>query len=192
MKKFLLKYASFLLALVVVIGYALLFRTAEVSGTSMVPTYNHQDLLLMWHSKAPTNGDIIAVYSDKLREVLCKRVIGVAGDHVVVDNENGLSVNGVVIEESYVSSQDWYIYSLPVDVIVPNNEVFVMGDNRVGSVDSRKIGCIPVYDIRGVVICNVTKTFGINRELLVMAATALIIGSTAVEVWKKRNSKAVK
>lgn len=184
MKKLLVKYAWFLAALVLFLGYVMLFRTAEVSGTSMTPTYSHQDMLLLLRSDAPNPGNIVAIYSYDLKELLCKRVIGVAGDHVVITSD-GLCVNDVWYTEDYVSTSDWYETSDPVDVVVPDNEIFVLGDNRVASIDSRRLGCLPTDNILGVVVCNVTKSFGIKRETLVRAVTLLIIGSIAYEVFRK-------
>lgn len=142
----------------------------------------------MLKSDKPSHGNIVAIYSEKLNELLCKRVVGVAGDHVVI-NKNGLFVNDKLVEEPFVSQADWYEVSQEVDLVVPVNEVFVMGDNRTASRDSRLVGCLPTSDIRGVVVCNVTRLCGITRETLVAAVTMLITGSLVVELWKKSRNK---
>ena len=69
-RKFLFKYAWFLAAVLIVLGYFALFRTAEVSGYSMEPTYHNKDLLLMRRVGHIARGDIIAVYSEKMNEIL--------------------------------------------------------------------------------------------------------------------------
>lgn len=179
MKKFLLNYVGIILLVAIIVTYLLIFRTAEVDGTSMAPTYDNGDLLLLFRSQSPKNGDIVAIYNSHLRGLLCKRVIGVAGDHVVVD-EQGLSLNGVAVEESYVSTSDWFMTSTSVDLVVPDDEVFVMGDNRIASNDSRQLGCMATNDIVGVVVINATKFCGIDRKLLVKIVAILISVSV---VW---------
>lgn len=184
MKKLLLKYAWFLSVLLILVGYSLLFRTAEVNGSSMEPTYHARDLLFMLRTESVQTGNIVAIYNEQLNELLCKRVIGVAGDHVVIDNK-GLRVNNERVVESYVSNSEWYMSSRDVDIIVPDGEVFVMGDNRIVSNDSRGLGCMPCSDIAGVVIINVTQLCGVRRETLIRTVTLLIVASVAWEIIKR-------
>lgn len=184
MKRLLVKYAWWISAILVIVLYVMFFRTAEVNGTSMMPTYKNQDLLLLWRTESVNPGNIIAIYNENLNEVLCKRVIGVAGDHVVVDS-SGLCINGTMMAEPYTSTEDWYRTSIHVDLVVPEGEVFVMGDNRIASNDSRALGCMPTSDITGAVICNVTKSFGIRREMLVRAVTILFVASVVFDIWQR-------
>lgn len=77
-----------------------------------------------------------------------KRVIGIPGDHVQI-KDGCVYINGEKLKEDYL--QDWVVTTdlggLFVDVIVPENTVYVLGDNRGESVDSRRFGCIPVEKI---------------------------------------------
>ena len=103
-----------------------------------------QDLLILIHQLPEDTGHI-----------LIKRVIGLPGDHVVADGSGTLSVNGVVLDEDYVkdgrSPSD-----VAFDVVVPEGYVWVMGDNRSNSADSRYHqddahgGFVPVDDVAGV------------------------------------------
>lgn len=92
-----------------------------------------------------------------------KRVIGLPGEHVQIKDDK-VYINGEVLEEKYL--QDYVItqdlQGVFVDVIVPENTVYVLGDNRSQSVDSRRFGCIPVEKIESKAIFRFwpLNTFG--------------------------------
>lgn len=178
-----------ILVITVVLTYAVFFRTAEVDGTSMYPTYSSSDLLLLFRLGKVKHGDIVAIYNDQLHGLLCKRIIGLAGDHIVAD-ETGLYINDEFVTESYVASENWYELSASFDVTVPAGEVFVMGDNRLVSMDSRVLGCMATSDILGVVILNATKSFGISRKTIQGVATTLIVISIIALLIQMNRSKA--
>lgn len=83
-----------------------------------------------------------------------KRVIGLPGDHVEI-KDGSVYINGEKLEEDYLSS-DVKTESVNggqyLDIIVPEKTVFVMGDNRPDSIDSRKFGCIPYEKIEGKIV----------------------------------------
>ena len=142
--------------IVVAIIFTFFFRTAGVDGESMNDTLQNEDRLIMynfWYT--PSRGDIVIVnrYHEgdtKIEKPLIKRVIGVAGDTVKI-TVDAVYVNGEKLDEPYVH----YPNSLPggevMEVSVPEGTVFVMGDHRNASHDSRSddIGCIKVEDIMG-------------------------------------------
>ena len=165
MKK-IISYIVFLgILLGTIVGYYINFGTAIVDGNSMLPTYRNNDFILVRKVKNIKFGDIVAINSNTLNEYLCKRVIGVAGDHIVINNK-GLYVNKKRISENYVASNKWYSNSEEIDVEVPKNSVFVLGDNRNNSTDSRILGCLKTKDIYGVCIYNITKSTGITKSML--------------------------
>lgn len=89
------------------------------------------------------------------KESYIKRVIGVAGDHVYIDEDGNVYVNEEKQYENYIrngctTQRTGYFY----DLVVPEGYVFVMGDNRDHSDDSRRFGCIPLDKIEGRVICR--------------------------------------
>lgn len=79
-----------------------------------------------------------------------KRVIALEGDHVKIE-DNKVYVNGVKLEEEYLSDDVVTISNVFNDFIVPEGYVFAMGDNRTKSTDCREFGCIPLEKIEGIV-----------------------------------------
>ncbi len=135
---------------IIVMIFTFLVRGVAVDGTSMVPTLKNNDRLFLSRlSSEYTYGDIVVIdrYID---EPLIKRVVAISGDIVEITETGQLLVNGQVQEEPYTIGE-----TVPRDmngpVLVPPGYVFVLGDNRAISNDSRsaEIGMISVKDIVG-------------------------------------------
>ncbi len=84
-----------------------------------------------------------------------KRVIGIAGDHIVINEDGTVYRNNEKLEESYLKDGTTSRNGAYVDIIVPDDSVFAMGDNRLQSMDSRFFGCIPLSKIDGYVISRI-------------------------------------
>lgn len=129
---------------------------AVVSSASMTPALPPGRLLLAWSTLRPgrlptptiRRGDIVVVDSPELNRRIVKRVIGRAGDHVVVD-ATGVRLNGHRLDEPYISGPGGPTGAYDV----PQGAVFLLGDNRAHSTDSRTWAnpYLPVARIRGVV-----------------------------------------
>lgn len=127
--------------ILVTLGFIFLFRTVVVDGSSMNPTlYDGNRILLTAYYNEPKYGDIVVTCrpSDSMPDTLIKRVIAVGGQTIDIDFDNGIVyVDGKALDEPYIKRpftehEDFY-----GPVTVPEGCVFIMGDNRNGSTDSR-------------------------------------------------------
>lgn len=147
-------------ALIVLVGInTFFFRLSGVDGTSMVPTFQHKDHIIMRiiGYDEPQRGDIVVVVAPGYQEEpLVKRVIALGGDTVDINQSTGhVILNGETLIEPYTSEAIWNFGTQNYPVTVPQGQVFVMGDNRNASTDSRdvsKVGTLPYEDIVGKVV----------------------------------------
>lgn len=158
------------IALIIVITVRwLLFTPTIVSGISMEPNFHHYERIIVnkfiYHFNDPKRGEVIVFHVDEDLEYI-KRVIGVAGDTVMIDGDD-VYINGVIIDEPYIKEQveqakqagtqynhsSYYLSKAEglTPVTVPEGTVFVLGDNRSRSKDSRSedVGFVHISDIKG-------------------------------------------
>ena len=157
-------------ALVLVLIFSFFFRIIQVDGSSMVPTLVNGDKLIVWGAGyTPQRGDVVIVDSyTSYGKPLVKRVIAKGGDTVSIDYATGtVAVNGEVLQEDYIAEPTYLGYDVTFPYTVPEGTVFVMGDNRNQSLDSRStyVGCIDERDILGrVLLCFMPFTdFGVVK-----------------------------
>ncbi len=135
----------------VVLIFTFLFRIVGVDGDSMLTTLHNGDrLILSVLPYTPERGDIVVI-NRTADEPLIKRVIGVAGDRIEIDPDRlQVRLNGELLDEPYVQFPS-LLYDMTGEITVPEGTVFVMGDHRDNSHDSRwdDIGPVPVEDILG-------------------------------------------
>ncbi|MDL2218824.1 signal peptidase I [Ruminococcaceae bacterium OttesenSCG-928-O06] len=149
----------FALTLVLVV-LLLVVRTVNVDGVSMVPTLQDgEQLIVRGIFYTPKYGDIVVVdgYTN-YGEPIVKRVIGMGGDLVDINFETGdVIVNGTILNEPYISDLTTRKFDVEFPLVVPEGTLFLLGDNRPYSKDSRhsEIGCIDERDILGEVIFRI-------------------------------------
>ncbi len=153
-----LKSTVFLL--VIVAAAALLIATMwtpvlRVYGTSMTPTLIDGDIVVLMKDSNLETGDVIAFYYNN--KILIKRVIAQAGDIVDMDDDGNISVNGVALDEPYVSQPGYGECDITFPYEVPDNRLFVLGDCRSVSTDSRnsQVGCVSEEQIIGKLVFRV-------------------------------------
>lgn len=136
-------------AIVIILCNLFVFRLAVIYGSSMEPTLYHKDLMLIWQlGYNPKNGDIVITDTkNALKQNLVKRVIATEGQTVSI-SENTVWVDGKPLIETYFPVSAAPMADMEA-IRVPDDSVFLMGDNRSVSVDSRTVGCIPNDSILG-------------------------------------------
>ncbi len=148
-------YALVIVAAVSVLLATLFLPVLQVSGTSMEPTLKDQDVIVLAKTGRFETGDLVGFYYQN--KLLLKRVIARPGDWVDIDAEGNVSVNEERLDEPYVTNLALGETDRVYPYQVPDERYFVMGDNRLTSIDSRSssIGCIETDQIVGKVFLRV-------------------------------------
>lgn len=140
--------------LIVVAAAAVLIATLflpilQISGDSMAPTLQNDEIVVLLKNGKVERGDLIGFYFQG--KILIKRVIALPDETVVIDGDGIVYINGEVLEEPYVQEACLGDCDLEFPYTVPGGSYFVLGDRRSSSVDSRNsmIGSIGQEDIIG-------------------------------------------
>lgn len=146
--------------LLVVAAVAVLITTLflpilQISGDSMSPTLEHDEIVVLLKTKKFERGDLIGFYYQG--KILLKRVIALPEDEVAIDADGNVYVNGELLEEPYITEKGLGDCDLEFPYKVPGTSYFVLGDRRSNSVDSRNsvVGAISRDDIIGKVFIRV-------------------------------------
>ena len=128
------------------------FPILRITGTSMEPTLDENDIVLVYKTKNLKPGDIVAFYYNN--NAIVKRVIALEGDVVDMDQLGNVTVNGEALAEPYVTEKAFGECNITFPYTVPESRIFVMGDHRSISIDSRNsaIGSITKGQIIGKVL----------------------------------------
>ena len=146
--------------LVVVAAVAVLVATLflpilQISGDSMSPTLEHDDIVVLLKTNDLDRGDLIGFYYQG--KILLKRVIALPEDVIVIDRDGNVYVNEELLDEPYITDRGLGDCDLEFPYKVPGASYFVLGDQRSNSVDSRNsvIGAVALEDIIGKVFLRV-------------------------------------
>ncbi len=143
-------FETILLAVVLFLGINAVSARIRVDGDSMLPSFNNGDYVIVnrlaYRLGDFQRGDVIVFpYPNNPSEDYIKRIIALAGDTVSVQ-ASVVYVNGIALDEPYINEPARVDYP---EIVVPEGHVFVMGDNRNNSSDSRHWGPLPIEHIIG-------------------------------------------
>lgn len=155
-------YTLITVAAVAVLIAVLVMPVLQIYGTSMTPTLAEGNIVVSLKGKEFETGDVIAFYYNN--KILVKRVIANSGEWVDISKDGTVYVNNEAIEEPYITDKALGECDIKLPYQVPESRVFVMGDHRSISVDSRNtaIGCVSDEQIVGKIVFRVWPLSGLG------------------------------
>lgn len=148
-------YTLITVSAIAVLVATLFLPVLQIYGTSMTPTLYDGDIVLTLKTSEFETGDVIAFYYNN--KILVKRVIGTSGDWVSMNEDGDVMLNGELLYEPYVVDKSIGECNIEFPYQVPEERLFVMGDHRSVSIDSRNttIGCISQEQIVGKLVLRI-------------------------------------
>ena len=148
-------YTLITVAAIAVLVATLWLPVLQIYGSSMYPTLQDGEIIFSVKTGNFEPGDIVAFYF--INKILIKRVIAGPGDWVNIDQDGTVSVNGEVLEEPYLVEKAYGDTDIELPYQVPDGKIFVMGDHRTTSVDSRNttVGCVAQEQVVGKILFRV-------------------------------------
>lgn len=151
--------------IVLIISTFLVFKyvlvLVQVDGSSMYPTLHDEDIAVInslnLDKKDIKRFDVVVLQTSDINKKIVKRVIGLPGETIIYNNDR-LYIDGVYFEEQFLDKEyveetkkiyDSEHFTDDFEVVVGENEIFVLGDNRLKSADSRRYGAFEYEDIVG-------------------------------------------
>ena len=148
-------YALIVVAAVAALVATLVLPVLQIAGTSMSPTLNDGDIVVLAKTDRLETGDLCAFYYSN--KILIKRVIATPGDTIWIEADGTVFLNGVMLEEPYLVQKALGECDTEFPYQVPENAFFMMGDQRETSIDSRSsvIGCISTDNLIGKILFKI-------------------------------------
>lgn len=156
-------YTLVTVAAVAVLVATLWLPVLQIFGSSMTPTLQDGEIVFSLKTSHLEQGDVVAFYYNN--KILVKRVIAGPADWVNMDPDGTVYVNGEVLEEPYITEKAFGETNIELPYQVPDGRIFVMGDHRETSVDSRNtaVGCVAQEQIVGKIVFRVWPLSRIGR-----------------------------
>lgn len=156
---------STICTLIVVAAVAVLVATIwmpvlQIYGSSMTPTLSEGDIVMCFKTSDIKRGDLVAFYLGN--KLLVKRCVALPGQTVDIDGDGNVTLDGVPLDEPYVTDKSLGDCNIELPYQVPDNRYFCMGDHRKTSVDSRNtaVGCVTEEQIVGKIAFRVWPLSG--------------------------------
>lgn len=148
-------YTLITVAAVAVLVATLLMPVLQIYGSSMTPTLTDGDIVLTLKTSEFKQGDIVAFYYNN--KILVKRVIATSGQWVDITEDGDVYVNEKRLEEPYLEEKALGDCNIEFPYQVPESRIFVMGDHRSISIDSRNtaVGCVAEEQLVGKLVYRV-------------------------------------
>ena len=153
-------YGLITVAAIAVIVAVFVTPVLQIYGDSMTPTLDEGNIVVALKGDDFKTGDVIAFYYNN--KILVKRVIAQPGEWVNIDPDGTVYVNNVELDEPYISGKSMGECDLILPSQVPESRIFVMGDHRDVSVDSRSrsVGCVADEQIVGKIVWQIWPLSG--------------------------------
>ena len=148
-------YTLITVAAVAVLVATLLMPVLQIFGSSMAPTLEDGEIVLSLKTSDLQHGDVVAFYYNN--KILVKRVIALSGEWVDITPEGDVFVNSQLLDEPYLEEKSLGDCNIEFPYQVPESRIFVMGDHRSVSVDSRNtaVGCVAEEQIVGKLVFRI-------------------------------------
>ena len=148
-------YALIVVAAGAVLVAVLFMPVLRIYGNSMTPTLSEGEIVVSVKGTSFTTGDVVGVYFGS--KLLIKRVIATEGQWVDIDNEGNVTVDGKPLDEPYVTEKAYGETNIDLPYQVPADAIFVMGDHRATSIDSRNstVGCVDEDNVVGRIVFRI-------------------------------------
>ena len=148
-------YSLITVAAIAVLVATLLLPVLQIYGSSMSPTLSDGDIVVSLKTSEFEPGDVVAFYYNN--KILVKRVIAVAGEWVDITPEGDVYINDNLLDEPYIDEKAFGDCNIELPYQVPESRIFVMGDHRSVSIDSRNtaVGCVAEEQIVGKLVFRV-------------------------------------
>ena len=148
-------YVLLTVAAVAVLVATLLLPVLRIYGASMTPSLNEGDIVLSVKGMDFDRGDVVSFYYNN--KILVKRVVAFEGEWVNIDEDGNVYVNGTLLDEPYLTEKAFGECDIQLPYQVPDGRIFVLGDHRATSVDSRSttVGCVFEEQIVGKIVYRV-------------------------------------
>lgn len=148
-------YTLIIVAACAVLVAVIFLPVLRIYGSSMTPTLNEGEIVISIKDVEIHQGDVVGVYYGS--KLLIKRCIAAEHQWVDIDESGDVYVDGVLLNEPYLTEKAFGECNIDLPYQVPDNSIFVMGDHRATSIDSRNtsVGCIDTENIVGKIVFRV-------------------------------------